>query len=459
MIYEFHSDSDFQTGATLITKVPESDIDEKALHTLLASPPRFALPFRHRNTDGHVEFTYLIGKNSKLVYMSGQFTPKDYAELWTSALSPLLEYDDWFLNPYSFVLDSEFLYYDRNDKSIKYVYVPSTRRVSDNSSLLKMVDDISDHFRVTDANLENTVLRAIRKDFNPTDFISMLKPYLSISTGAAGIQQSAPAALHIPDSANTPIQTFEKQPSPRNERLAKTEKGDSAPISSPVQDSAVLLKRPGDIFIDIPETGKGKKEREKTKKEKQKAKSSVKDIKTKKTPPPKPVKEKGGLFGVKKKDHPMGMIMGAAAESPMSQPSHAPIPPTGMQPTFEIDETQIECDFQDATGFRLISGSDLPQKIVVQIGMGSKFSIGRFDAAVGARQSDFEFDKNTKAVSRHHCVVERSQTGYSIVDLGSSAGTFINNRRMVPNALHPLNNGDKVSFGSAGADYVWENIM
>ena len=54
-------------------------------------------------------------------------------------------------------------------------------------------------------------------------------------------------------------------------------------------------------------------------------------------------------------------------------------------------------------------------------------------------------------VSRHHASVQwvdREQREYSIVDLLSSNGTFINNQRVLNS--HPLKSGDLLEFGRGG---------
>ena len=58
-MYEIHSSSDFQKGVTLIVKIPESDLDQKALYTISSDKPDFILPFNHKTVDGQVEFTLL----------------------------------------------------------------------------------------------------------------------------------------------------------------------------------------------------------------------------------------------------------------------------------------------------------------------------------------------------------------------------------------------------------------
>ncbi|MEZ6124849.1 MAG: GGDEF domain-containing protein [Planctomycetaceae bacterium] len=49
------------------------------------------------------------------------------------------------------------------------------------------------------------------------------------------------------------------------------------------------------------------------------------------------------------------------------------------------------------------------------------------------------------SVSRQHAVIERTDSGYRITDLGSTNGTCINERRITTAELHP---GDRIQFGS-----------
>ena len=51
-----------------------------------------------------------------------------------------------------------------------------------------------------------------------------------------------------------------------------------------------------------------------------------------------------------------------------------------------------------------------------------------------------------RTVSTLHAVVERYASGWSVRDLGSTNGTFVNNVRL--SAEHRLRNGDEVRFGS-----------
>jgi len=511
MIYEITSKSDFQVGATLVTRIPEEAVDNKAFYTMLSSLPEFLLPFTHRSVDGQVELTYEIGKNTKLAYLSGNFPPPEYSQLWSSVLSPVLDCDDWFLEPFSFVLSCEYLYYDKDRKQVKYLYIPSVKQVSDNSMLKDMVDELAEQITVTDAGLENKVLKSIKKDFSPKDFLLMLKPYQTGSVqsgvsqqlghggrGSGGVQPSYPSAPqpHLKDSAQAAqaAQQLPQQPSKQQSQQNTPVATPPASVGASGAQAYSAPVRQDDIVINIPADGKASKDFKKEDKEAKKlAKKEEKDSKKEakleakenkknkadgKASKVKPAaefaqgKEKKGMFGGKKKAEPSGIMMGAAAEQQPNymqqtpQVQHTPAQGGHYQPAPivpAVHETDAATDIDEdvaiaACGLQLVSHLNLPKTIRVNIDVGRNFSIGRYDAVVGAKQSDFEFDKNTKAVSRRHAVIERRAEGYFIVDIGSSAGTFVNNAKIVPNALHPISNGDKVSIGNAGADYVWEEV-
>ncbi|MBN2472421.1 MAG: FHA domain-containing protein [Anaerolineae bacterium] len=52
---------------------------------------------------------------------------------------------------------------------------------------------------------------------------------------------------------------------------------------------------------------------------------------------------------------------------------------------------------------------------------------------------------NDPEVSRHHCRLTRTPAGYSLEDLGSTNGTFVNGQRLT--AARPLMNGDMIGLG------------
>ena len=52
---------------------------------------------------------------------------------------------------------------------------------------------------------------------------------------------------------------------------------------------------------------------------------------------------------------------------------------------------------------------------------------------------------NDPEVSRHHCRLTRGSSGYTLEDLGSTNGSFVNGQRI--SGARPLNNGDLIGLG------------
>ena len=102
---------------------------------------------------------------------------------------------------------------------------------------------------------------------------------------------------------------------------------------------------------------------------------------------------------------------------------------------------------------RLTGLYGLPETIPLTL-LRRPFIIGRFNAIVGKKQCDFEFERSTKAVSRRHASIEHTDKGIFVVDLESRAGTYVNGSKIVPGEPFLLKNGDHLSFGNAGAVYM-----
>ena len=524
MTCEIRNENDFLTGASVVVTIPEEELDTKALYTIQADRPEFLIPFFHRSVDGQVEFVYQIGPQSKLQYLSGVRSPKEYAKLWTGVLTPLLDCGDWFMKPYSFVLSADYLYYDKQTETVCYIYIPSIRDQWDQNAIKELAAELSKHISVTDMDFENKVLRAILKDFCPKNFLRLLEPYITLSAAPAALWPTPVQAPAHPQAPEPP----QNIKTPDQELSFFESKGDAQGVS-------------GDILINIPAGGKtggktggkssGKEGGKITGKEGGKSTDKIGGRSARKTGgkqagdsegrQKRGFSDKQHLWGAKegkKTDHTTNLFNGkpeeqqhkqipgaedAQYESPYSidytvpsavppavPPSahpaaHPVIPaavlsstpsaalsstpsaaypvvpvavPSSVQIQDQSDLTQLVSAAANRPGLRLVGSALLPPMVDINVQAGDIFTIGRYDAVVGRRQSDFEFDKKTKAVSRRHAAIERSADGYRIVDLSSSAGTFLDGYRLPPNTPCPLIHGCRVSFGNAGADYVWEDL-
>ncbi|HSG18459.1 MAG TPA: FHA domain-containing protein [Anaerolineae bacterium] len=85
----------------------------------------------------------------------------------------------------------------------------------------------------------------------------------------------------------------------------------------------------------------------------------------------------------------------------------------------------------------------------MKLDLGREVSIGRVDSRQGIwPEVDLTVDEGVDSgVSRRHALVRNSDEGVVIVDLGSTNGTRVNDKKLPPERPHPLNNGDTVRFG------------
>lgn len=428
MTYHFESRSDFSEGAMLVLQFPESQLDQKALRTIQEDPPTFLVPFRVRTVGDKVECVYYLQNRSKLPIWYRMRDKQAYVDFWRKLLDPLLECADWFLKPGSFVMDPQYIFATASAQEISYLYIPTREDCSDRAQLQALVVEVSNKNGVSDAALENQVLRNVMMDFQPKAFLQMLQETVKEETAA---QQSVSQPMQKPAAKSVPQPVVQPAPQP------------VAPVQTPEPQSY----EPGDIVIRMaPSDGEKKGLFGSKKKEKEKEKVQ------------KSAKEKGWIFGGKKSGHHKELVLGAVPQPVQPVAPAAPAEPIPVVPVPvmepDCEATQID-DGAPLVGLFLVGHAQLPREIPVAIGLGEIFTIGRFDITVGKQQSSFEFDKNTKAVSRHHAAIERSQDGYQIVDLSSTAGTFLNGARMVANTPYPLTAGLRVSFGTCGAVYEW----
>ena len=92
------------------------------------------------------------------------------------------------------------------------------------------------------------------------------------------------------------------------------------------------------------------------------------------------------------------------------------------------------------------NGTGTDQQVKLRLG---SMTVGR------APENDFVLDDD--AVARIHLRVFCTPDGCSVMDLGSQAGTFLNQVRLQPNMRHPLRDGDTLRIGRFTLRYALLN--
>lgn len=81
-----------------------------------------------------------------------------------------------------------------------------------------------------------------------------------------------------------------------------------------------------------------------------------------------------------------------------------------------------------------------------------RVNLGQTDVTIG-RLPDNTIAINDSQSSSHHAVIRPQGQGYSITDLSSTNGTFVNDQILSPNVPRPLNSGDRIRVGTSQFTY------
>lgn len=106
-----------------------------------------------------------------------------------------------------------------------------------------------------------------------------------------------------------------------------------------------------------------------------------------------------------------------------------------------IDQTDVS-ERKQRSGLLRIIAMNAPTRIEITVTKDS-FIIGK-----KAELCDGVIDFN-KMISRSHCRINRKGNQYTITDLQSANGTYVNKIRLQPNQPHPINNGDIIRLANS----------
>ena len=458
MVYEITRRSDVNYGTVLTVQIPTADVDWYALYTLEADTPDFIVPFRYHLMDDMVELTFLPENRRMLRFYGGEQTIAEYSALFTNLMLPLQNGADWFLKAFCFVLDFDWIFYDVATQAISYLYFPVKEECSSIRNIVSVIRQVNNNFRVNNRDLENKVLRAITDDnFRVGDFINIfrdIQPQKSTRVQMTPPVEDKKAPPQRREEPKKPVEPVKPQPPKKPEKPAKP--------AEPPKKSVLLDDFDDDLDIDFfQDNGKDSKPGKESPDPSKKAlihklfgKGAGKQAAEK------PVKEpkKEAKKDMKKEQPAVGrqVISGAAADIRNASQRNRPV---AVQTQYEADDaTVVVPQSKEHLSFARLEyqgNGNFPAMISLNMKGKSMFSIGRFDSGLNKKQSDFEFPSNTKEVSRRHAAIEKFGDDYYITDIGSLAGTFVNGQAIGLNKSVKLENQDTVSFGEAGADYIF----
>lgn len=413
MEYHITNKTDINEGNIVSISIPLEMVDKNALFTMAKDMPPFVVPFTYRYVNDKIEINYMVSRKSMLRYHVGTKSVEEFCRLFHNLLQPLQNCSDWFMDPFSFVLKYENLYYDSNQNQIFYLYIPSVAACSDAEELQQLAKQVERDFPVTDDAFRVKILEILTREFRIRDVLDVI------------------------NSATTQNRINPEKIEPQLEKSVDEKKNHiSVPNGSAVGKENDDID---DLEICFPQQEQpGKKGK----------KSGF----------------LGGLFGRREKKEaakkPNRHLYSAADEKPASNGKEFLSGNEDISEWFdsEKDANTVVKPKNGVKKARLVCIGDpaLPKIIEIKMNSSNLFRIGRFDVKLGRKQSEFEFHEDTLEVSRHHAAIEWKNGKYYITDIGSQEGTILDDKHLPLNVAVELKNGSNVSFGNAGADYRFE---
>jgi hypothetical protein len=111
--------------------------------------------------------------------------------------------------------------------------------------------------------------------------------------------------------------------------------------------------------------------------------------------------------------------------------------------------------FEDVMGIYIV-GQTEPVMLDASI---TKILIGRFSPGESAPTIDLTpFDAHLFGVSRQHAMIFRSENGVFLQDLGSTNGTWLNDKRLTAQKLYEMKSGDLIRLGQLGMRCYFETL-
>lgn len=474
--FDFGSDIN---GSYLSLVLDSTDVfDEIPYMVVQEDCPDFILPFKRSVSNGRVQLNYQqrINWTSLKYSINPVVTKKEFIQQISAIIAPLVQGGDWFLEASNFYLDIDYIFIDKANNSLHFVYIPTKDAIVTPAETVNFIREFSFKLEVSDD--PKFQIAWMRLFDNPNLSVGMLKNYLDneikfdakttkpatnkaqqATAPQARPQQASPVQQAAPVQQATPVQQAAPvQKAPQQGQVQQQVRQQQVPSqAAPVQPAAPQNAAPqqnvkNDVYSELFGDTKADKKKKKEKAPKEQV-----------------VKEKKGLFGRKKNEVPpvqatqQNMAQQAEArqvnqqmpqqpiaqpvQQPVQQPAQQYVPQQPVQPAPVSNDTVV---FDDAipshSNFLQLVSSPItgaPERISLDFDK-PFISIGR--VARDTVDPDVAFSSDFKGIGRKHAIIENAGGVFYLIDQGSSNKTLINGQELIPNKKYQLNNGDMISF-------------
>lgn len=456
----------------------EEKVDEIVLRVIRQDCPDFLLPISIMEVDDEKEIRYELFEGTRLSFdydsakKNMRMRKKDFILLLKNMLLPFKTCGDWFLDYHNILLDPAYILIGRKGYSVKYLYLPIRGYVNTETEVVAFFDRLIKQMEVEDdAHYPLELLRVLSGDnANPMTLLEyILKEDVGTNEGESGGKAVYRAELPQAAESARRAENFRErvggsQAEEKRERAVE-KKADTrfeGAGARPGAAGGAVGAGPGAVGRESARPGVTVKEfgkqdiqgqlqaklfgddEEDSRQEKQSKSDKGKTNKGKKE---NSAKEKSGLFGF------LGKNKDTKAEVPVKNQDR-PVEQARIERTPEPwqyaegeDETEVggaEIDISGILRLELIEskgkGDSCPRMVELDLREGA-ITVGRLDAN-GQAHSDYSFDSTVIFISKRQFRVEWIDGQYTIIDLGSRNGTFVNGQVLAPNIRQYLQEGD-----------------
>lgn len=449
--------------------------DETALKVLEEDCPEFFLDFKVVDINDSITLKYKLVNNMALEYADTSMDKKTFIKLFMGLVSPFIECKDWLLSYRNICIDPEYIYVDKNNGSVKFVYVPEYGYTNEDSEIFAFLKNTFISRNITDdSEFQVKMYRFFtRDDVTLKELYDLLKQESkNVGGGSAPVakpvqpQAVTPAPAPVAPAAPLPEVKKYVQPEPEKKKESIFSKKQEEPAPEKKTDNKKNKKdnfddlfgdflggssssSGDDLFGDIFDSSSKKQSKKEDNNEKQEKKSLG----------------FGGLFGGKKNKEPVAKTPVQPVSTPVqpAQPVQQPsslgmnsMSGMGMQSSMGMSadvsdsgKTEIFYDnaFQEKGRPHLSFVSSPIEGALKVIYLDIKddyFVIGR--DSNDPVQADVCFSGAFKRIGRKHARVQREDGKFYLIDLGSQNKTLFNGEEMIPNKKYELRSGDEISF-------------
>lgn len=444
----------------------EQQLDNIAVKVIRQDTPNFLVPLKMLEMDGEIELRYEMSDGLRLAYLPEAMSKKEFLVLFEGMVRPLVECGDWFLDYHNFYLNKNYILVGKNQTEVKFAYIPLNEQVQSDEAILDFLGEFVLHINLQDEPMYIMELYRRIKDRGAT--LSGILEFISKKFDAAPSMAAAAAPKQEKHSQGGFFKRSEPEPAAAEPKPAKPampsmpfmkekpQKVEEAPKAQPQPQPQPAPKAQPETFGqdniqgDLINSLFGEYEDEPKKKEKAPKKAKEK-----------PAKSGGGLFGSI-----FGGSKAAEEEEPAYYGASAPVyeapkprreEPKKAERIAPVSNSMYEEDVTiipdanpvaSSTGNKLVlqlvedGGYRFPQFVEIDMSKGYA-TVGRYDKN-GNAQSDYNFDASLSFISRRHFRIEKMGDRYSIIDLGSANGTFVNNEELIPNMPKSVGAGERI---------------